>query len=319
MWYGHAALMRRDVYDLLGGFPEIATEDLAYSMIAKEHGFEGIYCDDVVCLEDFPPTYSQYRLRNEKWIRGTTECLLKFYPTFFKDKNIPWFEKFDVLASAGTLLQSLPFVTFLILGGIILPIFYHHFQFAGPMFKLPVEYDRFSLGLIQHIQSNLFWSWDLFVLLIGTIFAPLVSVFIDYWRRPKQMLSYLAIYIFCFFSLQVISAIHVIVALLTKTAVFPVTGAKDQPDEVTQKAWFLRSHANLTQMLYVEFLIGIMFLLISALTQNLWFMPFIAGLVLSPGLFYWNLSPRFMRPVICVPFLTIMGIIYFIIQGLTGI
>lgn len=59
MWYGHAALMRRDVYDLLGGFPEIATEDLAYSMIAKEHGFEGIYCDDVVCLEDFPPTYSQ--------------------------------------------------------------------------------------------------------------------------------------------------------------------------------------------------------------------------------------------------------------------
>lgn len=322
MWYGHAALMRRDVFDLLGGLPEIATEDLAYSMKAREHGFEGVFCDHVVCLEDFPAAYCQYRRRNEKWIRGTAECLSRFYPGFLKAKNVPWFEKADVLASAGTLLFSLPFVLFLILGGIILPVFYHHFQFAGPMFKMPIGYDRISLEMASHIQSNLFWSWDLFVLLLGTIFAPLIPVFIDYWRNPKQIMRYLAIYTFCFFSLQLVSAIHCVVAFLTRTAVFPVTGAKDQPVETNlecgpRKVWFLRSHANLPQILFAEFCIGILCVFICIRTQTLWFTPVAGGLILSPGLFYWNLNPRFMRPAICLPFAMVIGIIYFIVQGLT--
>ena len=66
MWYGHGALLRRDVCERIGGIPEIATEDLAYSMKVREQGFEGIFVEKVCCYEDFPPTYKQYRKRNEK-------------------------------------------------------------------------------------------------------------------------------------------------------------------------------------------------------------------------------------------------------------
>jgi len=321
MWYGHGALMRRDIYDTLGGFPEIATEDLAYSMIAREKGFYGVYCEHVICYEEFPPTYMQYRLRNEKWVRGTTECLLKFYPSFLKSPDVSWFEKLDVLVSAGTLLAAFPFVLFLILGGVVLPVFYHHFQFAGVMFKMPIEYGRFSLGLVENIQSNLFWSWDLFVLLLGIIFAPLVPIFIDYWRKPKQILNYLNIYVFCFFSIQVVSALHFFVTLITKTAVFPVTGAKEQPVEsvdtrVSASPWYLRSHSNLAGTFGMEIAVGILFLGICLKTQNIWFLPFITALFLSPFLFRWNLNSVYMRQAISLPLIAIIGIIYFIVQGL---
>jgi len=54
MFYGHGALMRTDVLNEIGGFPEIATEDLAYSLKIREKGYYGIYVDDVTCWEDSP-------------------------------------------------------------------------------------------------------------------------------------------------------------------------------------------------------------------------------------------------------------------------
>jgi cellulose synthase/poly-beta-1,6-N-acetylglucosamine synthase-like glycosyltransferase len=322
MWYGHGALLRRDVYNALGGFSPIATEDLAYSLLARQKGYQGVYCNDVVCFEEFPPTYLQYRHRNEKWIRGTTQCLLKFYPDFLKAKNVSWVEKVDVLASAGTLLLALPYILFLILGGIILPFFYHHFQFAGPMFKLPIGYDHLSLGMIQQIQSNLFWSWDLFILLLATIFAPTIPVFIDYWQKPKVILNYLNVYVFCFFSVQLVSAIHFLVAVISRTAVFPVTGAKQQPDELCDgrtKQWFLRSHANKQGILLMELAGGIFFLAFSIGTENIWFLPIVAGLLISPCVFYWNLTTPLMRRLIVLPSVAVSVLIYFIIQGLLRI
>jgi len=131
MFYGHGALMRLDILKEIGGFPEVATEDLAYSMKIREKGYYGVYAENVTCKEDFPATYRQYRKRNEKWIKGTAECLFKYYPSFLKSKNVDWFEKFDVLVSAQSLLLSLPFFALLLLVGIILPFYYFHFQFQG--------------------------------------------------------------------------------------------------------------------------------------------------------------------------------------------
>ena len=128
MFYGHGALIRTNVWEQAGGIPEIATEDLAFSIKIRELGYYGIYAEDVVCLEEYPATYRQYRRRNEKWIRGTAECLLKFYPQFAANKNIKWFEKVDVLMSAFSLLLALPFFILLMLVGIILPFYYSYFR-----------------------------------------------------------------------------------------------------------------------------------------------------------------------------------------------
>ena len=310
MWYGHGALMCRDIWEKLGGFPEIVTEDLAYSMKVREAGYEGVFVENVVCWEDFPPTYQQYRKRNEKWIRGTTECLLKFYPSFMKAAHIPWFEKLDVLVSGVSLLLALPFVLFLFLVGVALPLFFTHFQFQGPMIRMPILYEKTSLAIATQMQSNLFWSWDVFLLMIATVFAPLVPAIVDYFRRPKQMFRYLAAYIFCFFSLQVTSAIHLLVFLFTRKAIFPVTGDHSQ---------FSQSQANYRGVLLIEVIAGVFFWAIGVTAQNIWFLPISVALCMSPCLFQWNLNPKMMRYAVFVPFMMTLEIIYLIGKRLPGL
>ena len=325
MWYGHGAMMRRDIYNKIGGFPEIVTEDLAYSIKIREAGYEGVFVKDVVCLEDFPATYQQYRKRNEKWIRGTTECLLKFYPAFLKTKHIPWFEKLDVFVSAVSLLLAFPFTVLLLLVGIALPIYYTHFQFQGPMFRMPIIYERFSLLLVTQIQSNLFWSWDVFLLMIATIFAPLIPAVTDSFRQPKKLMKYVASYIFCFFSIQVASTIHFLVVLFTKKAVFPVTGDNGQSEHrsdeagLFQRKWFLQSHANHQLVLFMEAIMGFVFCMIGLATRNVWFLPIAVALGMSPCLFQWNLDSKLMRYVVFMPLLMTLGIIYFIGRRLPGL
>ena len=82
MFYGHGALLATKAWEAVGGFPEVVTEDLAFAAKVREHGFRGYYTERVECLEDFPPTYGQFRVRTEKWIRGTTLFLKSGYPIF---------------------------------------------------------------------------------------------------------------------------------------------------------------------------------------------------------------------------------------------
>lgn len=302
MWYGHAALMRRDIYNKVKGLPEIASEDLAYSMKVREAGYEGIFVEDVVCLEDFPVTYQQYRKRNEKWVSGTTECLLKYYPSFLRAKHIPWFEKMDVFVSGASLLLAFPFIMLLFLVGIALPVYYTHFQFQGPMFLMPVMYENSPLMTATHIQSNLFWSWDVFLLVTAAIFAPLIPAIVDYFCQPKRLIKYIAAYIFCFFSIQIVSTLHFLTALFTKKAVFLVTGDNRQ----------LQSQANHRLVIFTEIAMGLVFFIIGNATRNIWFLPIAAALCASPCLFRWNLNSKLMRYVIFMPFVLTLGIIYFI-------
>ncbi|MDD5669565.1 MAG: glycosyltransferase family 2 protein [Candidatus Omnitrophica bacterium] len=316
MWYGHGALMRRDVWEKIGGFPEIVTEDLAYSMLVRQAGYSGVFVDEVVCREDFPPTYKQYRKRNEKWIRGTTECLLKFFPSFFKCPSVPWFEKMDVLVSGVSLLLDFPFLCFMIITGILLPFSFPYFQFQGPMFKMPVLIDKAPLVLVTQLKANLFWSWDIFIMMLLAVFAPIIPVFIDYRRCPRQIARFTGAYIYCFFALQFVSSFHVLITLFTGRTVFPVTGEKENKSYDLQKDWVGLSHANLNLIFCGEFLMGIFFLILGLATYNIWFLPVAFALCISPFLFKWNMDLTIVKYAVFLPLVMTLGIIYFIGRGL---
>lgn len=323
MWYGHGALMRRDIWESLGGFPEIVTEDLAYSMEIRAAGFEGVFVPAVKCYEDFPPTYQQYRKRSEKWIRGTTECLLKYFPIFFRCRHIPWFEKFDVLVSALSLLSSLPFLFLLLLSGIALPLFFPQFEFLGPMFRLPAALDIPLFSIAGKLRFNIFWTWDLFFLFLASIIVPLLPAFFDYWQHSKRIIRYLAVYIFCYFSMQAASAFHLLTVLFTGKAVFSVTGDNlchsliDRSEE-RKYDWAMRSHANQRGIFLSEIVLGMLFLCISLATHNPWFLPLGWALFVSPMLFKWNLYPLMIRYAVSLPLLMMAAIVYFIGKNLLG-
>ena len=74
---GHGALVRRDVLERLGGFPEVACEDLAFTVAAKMAGYRGVFASDVVCGETFPEDFAAMRRRHLRWSWATVEFLRK--------------------------------------------------------------------------------------------------------------------------------------------------------------------------------------------------------------------------------------------------
>ncbi|MFH1776996.1 MAG: glycosyltransferase family 2 protein [Candidatus Omnitrophota bacterium] len=291
MFYGHGALMRRDVWQEIGGLPEIATEDLAYSMKIRAAGYAGVYAEEVTCLEEYPPTYRQYRRRNEKWIRGTTECLLKFYPAFASSKHISWIEKLDVFVCALSLLLGLPFVALLMLVGIILPFFFYHFRFCGPMIQMPVIYHK-NLWLTVGLKSNLFWTWDFFILLLVTLLSPILPAMIGFFHHPVKRGKYILMYTFIFHAMQVVSAINLMSYLFSRSATFPVTGQKEVTDNSKGHAGGTRLWGNVKKFVSqpnanhhlikaIEFVFAGIFIIIMLVTDNIWFLSFALGMLIG--------------------------------------
>ncbi|MFT4923573.1 MAG: cellulose synthase/poly-beta-1,6-N-acetylglucosamine synthase-like glycosyltransferase, partial [Haloarculaceae archaeon] len=80
MLLGHGAIIRRDVWEEIGGFPEIVSEDLAFATRARRHGYKGVFAPEVDCLEDFPPDFRAFRRRHKKWTGGSIEYIYKKLP-----------------------------------------------------------------------------------------------------------------------------------------------------------------------------------------------------------------------------------------------
>jgi cellulose synthase/poly-beta-1,6-N-acetylglucosamine synthase-like glycosyltransferase len=320
MFYGHAAILRYDVWKEIGGMPEVATEDLAFSMKLREKGYIGVYAEDVVCYEDYPPTYQQYRKRNEKWIRGTAECLLKFYPSFFKCGHIGWVEKFDVLASALSLLLALPLLILLLLVGLLLPFYFSHFCFQGPMFKMPVGFNGTFLDMALKITGNLFWTWDFFLLFFIAVISPILPAVVEMFKHPRKRFQYIVMYTFMFYATQIVSSLNLITYLVTRKAVFPVTGqTKECPEEKTFKNFreFLsRSISNHKVILVLEAAFAALFIFISFSTDNIWFLSFGSGILIGILLFLYGLENKLLRHLVFVPLIVMVAVVLLIIKTL---
>jgi len=315
MFYGHGALMRYDIWKEIGGFPEVATEDLAYSMKVRERGYFGVYVQDVVCYEDYPPTYQQYRRRNEKWIRGTAECLFKFYPSFLKSRRISWVEKFDVLASASSLLLAFPFLLLLLLVGFVLPFFFYHFRFQGPMFRMPIIFDSSLLNLAVGIKGNLFWRWDFFLMLLLALVSPILPAIVQIFKRPGKRLRYIVMYTFVFYAMQLVSALNLIAYLLTRKATFSITGQEREDLKDSgggPLGFFSRPVSNHKAVVFMEAVSAALFFLISLSTQNIWFLSFGVGLIISVFLFNLGFENKLLKALVGIPLIITVIVVLFI-------
>ena len=79
VFLGHGGMLRYDVWEKVGGFPEIVSEDLAFSTEAARLGYRGYFAHDVVSYEDFPEGYRQFRQAagevREGCVRVPSSCL----------------------------------------------------------------------------------------------------------------------------------------------------------------------------------------------------------------------------------------------------
>jgi cellulose synthase/poly-beta-1,6-N-acetylglucosamine synthase-like glycosyltransferase len=96
VFLGHGAVVRRSAWEAVGGFPEVATEDLAFSMALGEKGLRGVFLEDLVCYEDFPENYVAFKRQQERYLIGTTQVLLRHLWSMLRSRKVSLVEKIDL-------------------------------------------------------------------------------------------------------------------------------------------------------------------------------------------------------------------------------
>lgn len=111
---GHGAMVSKQCYEKANGFPEILLEDWALTFISFSNGFVTVYANDIVCEEEFPNNYIDFKKRQFRWTRGSVELFRKFSWNVIKEKDIQIFRKLDVFYRQSTVILNILSMTFLL-------------------------------------------------------------------------------------------------------------------------------------------------------------------------------------------------------------
>ncbi|AJM78167.1 hypothetical protein C5C66_09825 [Rathayibacter toxicus] len=111
---GRGALISTECLRATGGFPEVVTEDLAFSIEATQKGFEIFYAPDLVSTEEFPVDYAAFKKQYSKFSQGNTEIVRHYLVSALWSPLRPW-QKVDLLletvsAPLGAVLSALMLV-----------------------------------------------------------------------------------------------------------------------------------------------------------------------------------------------------------------
>jgi cellulose synthase/poly-beta-1,6-N-acetylglucosamine synthase-like glycosyltransferase len=290
MFYGHSAVIRTKAWDLTSGFPEIVTEDLAFSSLLLEHGMRGALAPWVVCFEEHPSTYAKFLKRGRKWIKGTLEYLFRYYPRVLRCKQASFQEKADIVISAGVLFLSLPFAAYIFLSSLLLPAVLKTFVYHLPVFFTLPSSASGMLDYVEKIRYVVPWTPGFTLFMFFLMAAPFLSAAAFFIRKPFRFLTYC-----CYTTSVSLAAMpaflsDIIGFLITRKTSFPVTGRS-------------AGDARSLQIELAEGVISFFLLFITLATGNLWLLILVLTTSLSQVMGRHNLSFRSTRILAAVPFL----------------
>ncbi|MFZ1084027.1 MAG: glycosyltransferase family 2 protein [Terracidiphilus sp.] len=312
LFLGHGGMVRYDVWEQVGGFPEIVAEDLAFSTEAAQLGYRGYFAHDVVSYEDFPEGYRQFRKQQAKYVTGGCEYLHRACLPFLKSSRVNCFEKLDVVVSCATLFIPTLVLSFLIVVSVLMPLMFGVQRpltlhcFGRDVLTFPV------LLLAGRFRS--IWSWWYFAVTLVCTLAPVLGWFCVVARNPWRGLKLFLLSGIPYLSLLVLSASTIISYLLSRQAVFRVTGDRWGADPISAAEGSLPASPVSYQFgaeerftTILEFALGGTFMIACVCTLNLVLMAYAVALLIGPLLLRVPWNARLLRPFLLLPFILICG------------
>jgi GT2 family glycosyltransferase len=316
MLLGHGAVLRRAAWQAVGGFPEIVSEDLAFALRIREHGFRGQFAEDVVCYEDFPETMRAFRIRHMKWTRGTCEFLRKEMGRALRSSRIPLVEKLDVLFPTLNLPLSLLYFLFILDANLLLPALFGETRaltVAAGASQLAIPFTMLDARFLPVMTP------DFYAITLLTLVAPVLCFILDMWRTPIQLLRFLGKSTAAYGTLGPLSAVGVVLYLATGKAVFHVTADRGNgPAALSDGASpFARLRASAAKLLAgshpdhvavqgFELLCGTGFAIICLATFQISFFGLAVGFMLLPVLHHARWEHPLLQRLVYVPFAFIL-------------
>lgn len=317
MFLGHGALLRRDVWEKIGGFPDIVSEDLGFAIHARELGYRGRFLEDIICYENFPDSVRSFRIRHMKWTRGTSEFLKKKMGFLLRAKNISWTEKFDILFPTLNLPLTLLYFLFMLNANLALPYFFGvqrdiTFVVGGSEYQAPL------ISLAPGFQ--VIYGWDFYLITLMTFFAPVLSFILSLAAQPLKLFRFLSQSTALYAALTPLSSIGVLAYFVSGKAFFLVTGDSNQTEHVSSsksKGWlgkipeswhgFLaKSHPDTRIVQGFEILTGIGFGIAALMMFQVSFLGLCLAFLLLPLMHHLKWENRWVRKVVYLPFILIL-------------
>lgn len=319
MFLGHGAVLRRECWEKIGGFPEIVSEDLGFAIRARELGYRGFFMEDVICFEDFPETVRAFRVRHMKWTRGTCEFLSKEFKRLVKANKITWQEKMDILFPTLNLPLTLLFFCFMINANLILPYLFG--------IKQPITFvsggEEHVLNIIRlNAGFNIINSLDFYIITLLTFISPVLCFIIALANKPLKLFRFLSHSTALYAALSPLSSIGVIGYFFTGKAYFLVTGEKPKlalntlalrseivpiPFRSSLKNFLSKSHPDQTGIQFFEIATGLFFGFMSIIMFQLSFLGLCIAFILLPVMHRLGWENRVMKVAVYIPFVLILA------------
>ncbi len=118
---GHGAMLKRDCYEKVGGFPPLVAEDLCLSIEARKYGYYVAFAPNVICREEYPIDYVAFKKRHSKWTQGNLEFIKRYSGKISRSK-MHWFEKLDIVLFTYNLPLTAVFAFFIFANLMIAPL-----------------------------------------------------------------------------------------------------------------------------------------------------------------------------------------------------
>ncbi len=195
---GHGAMIKRECYEAVGGFPPLVAEDLCLSIEARSKGYLVAFAPNIICREEYPIDYVAFKKRHSKWTQGNLEFIKK-YTGKISSAKMKWFEKLDIVLFTYNLPLTAVFAFFIFANLTIAPL-------------LGVDVGRvYALWMI--IPTVIFF------------FSPMLNDFITWTPRlnPLRTIAYTICVIMLYGSMLTTSLISATLGIFGKKARFIVT------------------------------------------------------------------------------------------------
>lgn len=291
IFLGHGGMIRYDVWERAGGFPEIVSEDLGFSTRAAQLGFRGYFAHDVVSLEDFPEEYRQLRRQQAKYTKGMCEYLHRELLPYLRSRNAKWFEKMDVLMSCGSLFVPTLVLMFMVVFCLLIPLMFGTWR---PSTMQAGGYELFTMPtLMLGGGFGGLWTWGYFLVTAICTLAPVLGCFSIVARYPRRGTKMFLMSGIPYLSLLVMSTATIVSYVISQKAVFVVTGDRTKGDP----------EARLIRI--AEVALGLAFTVVCILTVNVSLMAFALALMFAPILLHVRWDAPLLQPFLFMPFILI--------------
>lgn len=284
IFYGHGAIIRRDVWEKVGGFPEIVSEDLAFSTRIRQIGYRGYFARNVTCYEDFPETYQQFRKRHEKWVQGACEYLRHEFLPFVLSKRVSLPEKLDVLLATFILFIPVVFLVYIFIANAFLPMLLAE-KHTLSITLFDRRFELMSAYFMEPRFKNL-WTLDFYLITLVGMFSPIFCYFGSVFSRPKKIIKLLFKSAVPYISLILVCTSGILNYIFTRKAVFLATGDKTADsagfEDYSTRGFFRQLNANHPMVFHFEWLLGLTLTYFSLKTMNFALLTISSCLILSP-------------------------------------